>query len=87
MLPAYSLAEIFAEKLRTIYQRSRGRDYYDLYQIFPAPGDTLIVIDRQVSGGHRLRMGNGILLLKRLVLYDEFVNPLSEFFGTIFACQ
>jgi predicted nucleotidyltransferase component of viral defense system len=32
-LQAYSLAEIFAEKLRTIYQRSRGRDYYDLYQI------------------------------------------------------
>ena len=23
----------YAEKLRTIYQRSRGRDYYDLYQI------------------------------------------------------
>ncbi|HKL28138.1 MAG TPA: nucleotidyl transferase AbiEii/AbiGii toxin family protein [Natrialbaceae archaeon] len=32
-LRAYSLAEIFAEKLRTIYQRSRGRDYYDLYRI------------------------------------------------------
>ena len=32
-LQAYSLAGIFAEKLRTIYQRSRGRDYYDLYQI------------------------------------------------------
>jgi predicted nucleotidyltransferase component of viral defense system len=32
-LQAYSLAEIFAEKVRTIYQRSRGRDYYDLYQI------------------------------------------------------
>ena len=32
-LQAYSLAEIFTEKLRTIYQRSRGRDYYDLYQI------------------------------------------------------
>lgn len=32
-LRAYSLAEIFGEKLRTIYQRSLGRDYYDLYQI------------------------------------------------------
>lgn len=30
---AYSLAELCGEKLRTIYQRSRGRDYYDLYQI------------------------------------------------------
>jgi predicted nucleotidyltransferase component of viral defense system len=32
-LQAYSLSEIFAEKLRTIYQRSRGRDYYDCYRI------------------------------------------------------
>lgn len=32
-LTAYSLAEIFAEKLRTIYQRARGRDFYDLYQL------------------------------------------------------
>lgn len=32
-LRAYSLAEIFGETLRTIYQRSRGRDYCDLYQI------------------------------------------------------
>lgn len=32
-LRAYSLGEIFGEKFRTIYQRSRGRDYYDLYQI------------------------------------------------------
>jgi hypothetical protein len=35
-LRAYSLAEIFGEKLRTIYQRSRGRDYYDLYRIVAA---------------------------------------------------
>lgn len=32
-LRAYSLAEILGEKLRTIYQRSRGRDYYDVYRI------------------------------------------------------
>jgi len=30
---AYSLAEILGEKIRTIYQRSRGRDYYDVYRI------------------------------------------------------
>lgn len=32
-LSAYSLAEICGEKLRTLYQRVRGRDYYDLYRI------------------------------------------------------
>jgi predicted nucleotidyltransferase component of viral defense system len=32
-LSAYSLAEILSEKLRTLYQRARGRDYYDLYRI------------------------------------------------------
>jgi len=29
-LTAYSLEEIFAEKLRALYQRSQARDYYDL---------------------------------------------------------
>lgn len=41
-LSAYSLPEIFGEKLRALYQRARGRDYYDLYRIIsgddpPAP--------------------------------------------------
>lgn len=30
---AYSLEEIFAEKLRALYQRTRARDYYDLYRM------------------------------------------------------
>jgi predicted nucleotidyltransferase component of viral defense system len=32
-LNAYSLEEIFAEKLRALYQRSQARDYYDLYRM------------------------------------------------------
>ena len=32
-LQAYSVEEIFAEKLRSIYQRGAARDYYDLYQL------------------------------------------------------
>ncbi|SFR90692.1 hypothetical protein SAMN05216559_0824 [Halomicrobium zhouii] len=32
-LQAYSVEEIFAEKLRAIYQRGVARDYYDLYQL------------------------------------------------------
>jgi len=37
-LSAYSLPEIFGEKLRTLYQRARGRDYYDLYRIITGDG-------------------------------------------------
>jgi predicted nucleotidyltransferase component of viral defense system len=32
-LSAYSVEEIFAEKLRALYQRGIARDYYDLYQL------------------------------------------------------
>jgi predicted nucleotidyltransferase component of viral defense system len=32
-LSAYSLEEIFAEKLRALYQRTQARDYYDLYRM------------------------------------------------------
>lgn len=32
-LTAYSLEEVFAEKLRALYQRSLARDYYDLYRM------------------------------------------------------
>lgn len=32
-LTAYSCEEIFAEKLRALYQRSQARDYYDLYRM------------------------------------------------------
>lgn len=32
-LHAYSVEEIFAEKLRSIFQRGAARDYYDLYQL------------------------------------------------------
>ena len=30
---AYSVEEIFVEKLRSLYQRARARDYYDLYHL------------------------------------------------------
>jgi predicted nucleotidyltransferase component of viral defense system len=32
-LPAYSIEEIFVEKLRSLYQRARARDYYDIYHL------------------------------------------------------
>lgn len=32
-VPAYSVEEIFVEKLRSINQRARARDYYDIYRL------------------------------------------------------
>lgn len=32
-LTAYSIAEIFVEKLRSLFQRARARDYYDVYRL------------------------------------------------------
>jgi predicted nucleotidyltransferase component of viral defense system len=32
-VPAYTVEEIFVEKLRSIYQRARARDYYDIYRL------------------------------------------------------
>ncbi len=40
-LQAYSVEEIFAEKLRAIYQRWAARDYYDLYQLLES--DTVAI--------------------------------------------
>ena len=38
---AYSVEEIFAEKLRAIYQRGAARDYYDLYQLLETESVTI----------------------------------------------
>jgi predicted nucleotidyltransferase component of viral defense system len=32
-IPAYSIEEVFVEKLRSLYQRARARDYYDIYRL------------------------------------------------------
>jgi predicted nucleotidyltransferase component of viral defense system len=42
---AYSLEEIFAEKLRALYQRERARDHYDLYRMITEIGvDDAVVL-------------------------------------------
>jgi predicted nucleotidyltransferase component of viral defense system len=38
---AYSVEEIFAEKLRAVYQRGAARDYYDLYQFLETESITI----------------------------------------------
>jgi len=74
-LQAYSLAEIFAEKVRTIYQRSRGRDYYDLYQIVigdetPPPG-TVAAISTTNDCTHRTNP----ITLRRTQARDSRLRP------------
>jgi predicted nucleotidyltransferase component of viral defense system len=44
-LQAYSVEEIFAEKLRAIYQRGAARDYYDLYQLLETDSVTIDFAD------------------------------------------
>ncbi len=44
-LQAYSVEEIFAEKLRAIYQRGAARDYYDLYQLLETDSVTINFAD------------------------------------------
>ena len=44
-LQAYSVEEIFAEKLRAIYQRGTARDYYDLYQLLETDSVTINFAD------------------------------------------
>ncbi len=46
-LQAYSVEEIFAEKLRAIYQRGAARDYYDLYQLLETDSITIDFVDVQ----------------------------------------
>jgi len=58
-----------------------------LARIFPAVVHGIVIVDRQVSRGHRVGVRNAVLVLERLVICDEFVNPFSDLFASIFAYQ
>lgn len=64
-LTAYSVEEIFVEKLRSLYQRARARDYYDIYRLLNQESfDDKAVADalRTKSRAHNvdLDLANGI---------------------------
>lgn len=64
-LTAYSVEEIFVEKLRSLYQRARARDYYDIYRLLSQESfDDDAVADalRTKSRAHNvdLDLANGI---------------------------
>lgn len=88
-LQAYSLAEIFAEKLRTIYQRSRGRDYYDLYQIVigdetPPPETVAAIFDEKRSHAPNESYhtspdpGQGLPVAARESIADDWETTIPE---------
>lgn len=64
-LTAYSIEEILVEKLRSLYQRARARDYYDIYRLLNRESfDNETVADalREKSRAHNVELDltNGI---------------------------
>jgi predicted nucleotidyltransferase component of viral defense system len=88
-LTAYSLAEIFGEKLRTIYQRTRGRDYYDLYQIIVGDATPPADVTAAIFAAKRAHAPDesyhtppeptqGLPAAARNTIADDWTNTLPE---------
>ena len=82
-LTAYSLEEIFAEKLRALYQRSQARDYYDLYRmITEADVDDAVIrpaFTRKCEhDGRDIDLGDGLPVEKRDEIRDGWQNTLPD---------
>lgn len=64
-VPAYSVEEIFVEKLRSIYQRARARDYYDIYRLlqqetFDTPTIAAALQDKAAAHNVDIDLANGL---------------------------
>lgn len=82
-LTAYSVEEIFAEKLRALYQRSQARDYYDLYRmITEADVDDSVILPaftrKCEHDGLDINLGNGLPGEKRDEIRDGWQNTLPD---------
>ena len=82
-LVAYSLEEIFAEKLRALYQRSQARDYYDLYRMITETdvddSDILPAFTRKCEhDGLEVNNQNGLPVAKRDEIRDGWQNTLPD---------
>ncbi|MBX0296706.1 nucleotidyl transferase AbiEii/AbiGii toxin family protein [Haloarcula nitratireducens] len=82
-LTAYSLEEIFAEKLRALYQRSQARDYYDLYRMITESDidDSVIVpaFTRKCEhDGLDIDLRDGLPREKREELREGWQNTLPD---------
>jgi hypothetical protein len=82
-LTAYSLAEIFAEKLRALYQRSQARDYYDLYRMITEANvddsGVLPAFTRKCDhDGLDIDLRDGLPREKRDEIHDGWENTLPD---------
>jgi predicted nucleotidyltransferase component of viral defense system len=82
-LTAYSREEIFAEKLRALYQRSQARDYYDLYRMMTeAHIDDSIILSaftrKCEHDGLNIDLSDGLPKEKRDELRDGWQNTLPD---------
>jgi len=82
-LTAYSLEEIFAEKLRALYQRSQARDYYDLYRMLTeADVDDSIILPaftrKCEHDGLDIDLRDGLPGEKRDEIRDGWQNTLPD---------
>ena len=82
-LTAYSLEEIFAEKLRALYQRSQARDYYDLYRMITEADidDSVILPAFSRKCEHNdldIDLRNGLPGEKRDEIRDGWQNTLPD---------
>ena len=82
-LTTYSLEEIFAEKLRALYQRSQARDYYDLYRmITEADVDDSVILPaftrKCEHDGLDIDLRDGLPREKREEIRDGWQNTLPD---------
>ncbi len=82
-LTAYSLEEIFAEKLRALYQRSQARDYYDLYRmITEADIDDSVILPaftrKCEHDGLDIDLRDGLPRKKQVEIRDGWQNTLPD---------
>ena len=87
-LTAYSVEEIFAEKLRALYQRSQARDYYDLYRMITEANvdDSVIrpAFTRKCEhDGLDINLGDGLPGEKRDEIRDGWQNTLPDLVGDL----
>ena len=80
---AYSLEEVFAEKLRALYQRSQARDYYDLYRMLTEADidDSVILpafLRKCEHDGLDINLRDGLPGEKRDEIRDGWQNTLPD---------
>jgi len=77
------VAEIFAEKLRALYQRSQARDYYDLYRMITeadvdGPGIRPAFTRKCEHDGLDIDLGDGLPGEKRDEIRDGWQHTLPD---------